>query len=90
MVLLASQSLTVGAITANFDSARPTISKHLQVLAECELITQEKVGREIYYHLNAVKMKEVDQFVEQFRALWEVRFNKLEAVMKQYQVKKAK
>ena len=82
MLLLAAQSLTVGAITANFDSARPTISKHLQILTECELITQEKVGREIYYHFNPIKMKEVADFIEPFRELWDARFNRLETLMK--------
>jgi DNA-binding transcriptional ArsR family regulator len=87
LLLLAAQSLTVGAITANFDSARPTISKHLQILTECELITQEKVGREIYYHFNPLKMKEVADFIEPFRELWDARFNKLEAVMKNHKSK---
>jgi DNA-binding transcriptional ArsR family regulator len=88
LLLLASQTLTVGAITTNFDSARPTISKHLQILTECELITQEKIGREIYCQVNPVKMKEIADFVEPFRELWEERFNKLEAVMKNYKSKK--
>ena len=88
LLLLASQSLTVGAITANFDSARPTVSKHLQILTECELIAQEKKGREIYYHFNPVKMKEVADFIEPFRELWDDRFNKLETVMKNYKSKK--
>jgi DNA-binding transcriptional ArsR family regulator len=87
LLLLASQSLTVGAITANFDSARPTISKHLQILTECELLTQEKIGREIYYHFNPVKMKEVADFIEPFRKLWDERFNKLETVMKGFKSK---
>lgn len=84
LLLLASQSLTVGSISANFDSARPTISKHLQILTECELIVQEKKGREIYYHFNPIKMKEVADFIEPFRALWEERFNKLEEIMKKH------
>lgn len=88
LLLLAAQSLTVGAITANFDSARPTISKHLQILTECELITQEKIGREIYCQVNPVKIKEIADFIEPFRELWEARFDKLEAVMKNYKSKK--
>ena len=88
LLLLATQPLTVGAIAANFDSARPTISKHLQILTECELLTQEKKGREIYYHLNPIGMKEVADFINPFRELWEARFNKLEAVMKKYKSKK--
>jgi DNA-binding transcriptional ArsR family regulator len=82
LLLVATQSMTAGAIAANFDSARPTVSKHLQILTECELLEQEQNGREMYYHLNPRKMKEIGDFVEPFRAMWEERFNKLEKVMK--------
>src|ERR687890_2747402 len=84
LLLVASQSLTAGAIAANFDTARPTVSKHLQILTECELLKQEQSGREIYYHINAKKMKEVADFIEPFRAMWDERFNKLENIMKNY------
>ena len=83
MVLVASQSMTAGAIAANFGTARPTVSKHLHILTECELLEQEQKGREIYYQLNAKKMKEIADFIEPFRAMWEERFNKLETIMKQ-------
>ena len=82
LLLVVSQSMTAGAIAANFNTARPTISKHLQILTECKLLEQEKTGREVYYHINAKKMKEVADFVEAFRKLWDDRFNKLETVMK--------
>ncbi|MBN8679107.1 MAG: winged helix-turn-helix transcriptional regulator [Chitinophagales bacterium] len=85
LLLLASQSLTAGAIAANFDTARPTVSRHLQILTECELLTQEQKGREVFYHFNPEKMKEIADFIEPFRQLWDERFNKLEALMKQYQ-----
>jgi len=88
LLLLATQSLTAGAIAANFDTARPTVSKHLQILTECELLQQEQNGREIYYHINAKKMKEVADFIESFRKIWDDRFNKLESVMKKYKSKK--
>jgi DNA-binding transcriptional ArsR family regulator len=88
LLLLASQSLTAGAIASNFDTARPTVSKHLQILTECELLQQQQEGREIYYHINAKKMKEVAAFIEPFRKIWDERFNKLEAVMKKYKSKK--
>jgi len=87
LLLLASQSLTAGAVASNFDTARPTVSKHLQILTECELLTQEQRGREIYYHLNPQKMKEIADFIEPFRQLWEDRFNALERVMSQYKPK---
>ena len=88
LLLVASQSLTAGAIAANFDTARPTVSKHLQILTECELLQQQQNGREVYYHLNAGKMKEIADFIEPFRLLWENRFNKLENIMKKYKTKK--
>src|SRR5215212_7004129 len=90
LLLAASQSMTAGAIAANFDTARPTVSKHLQILIECELLEQEQNGREIYYHINAKKMKEVADFIEPFRVMWDDRFNKLETIMKNYKSKKKK
>lgn len=88
LLLVASQSMTAGAIAAKFDTARPTVSKHLQILTECELLTQQQNGREIHYHINAIKMKEVDDFIEHFRQMWEDRFNKLENLMSNYKSKK--
>src|SRR4029077_14961628 len=88
LTLLAMQALTPGAIADDFKSSRQTISKHIQILTECELLKQEQNGREIYYHINAKKMKEVADFIEPFRNLWDDRFNKLEAVMKKYKSKK--
>ena len=87
LLLVATQSMTAGAIASNFDTARPTVSKHLQILMECKLLEQKQNGREIYYHINAKKMKQVADFIEPFRKMWDDRFNKLEAVMKEYQSK---
>ncbi|MEX2233111.1 MAG: metalloregulator ArsR/SmtB family transcription factor [Cyclobacteriaceae bacterium] len=88
LILLAVQALTPGAVADNFKSSRQTISKHIQILAECELLKQEQNGREIYYHLNPKKMKEIADFIEPFRKMWDDRFNKLEAIMKKYKSKK--
>src|SRR6478735_1686564 len=88
LLLVASQSMTAGAIASNFDTARPTVSKHLQILTECELLEQKQIGREIYYQSNAKKMKEIADFIEPFRSMWDDRFNKLEAIMKTYKPKK--
>lgn len=88
LLLLATQSLTAGAIAANFDTARPTVSKHLQILTECKLLQSEQNGREVYYRLNAGGMKDIADFIEPFRKTWDDRFNKLEAIMKKHQPKK--
>ncbi|SFO32325.1 DNA-binding transcriptional regulator, ArsR family [Paenimyroides ummariense] len=84
LVLVTSQSMTAGAIASNFETARPTVSKHLQILTECELLKQEQNGREIYYHINAEKLKQVADFIEPFRKMWNDRFNKLQEVMQNY------
>jgi DNA-binding transcriptional ArsR family regulator len=87
LLLVATQSMTAGSIAANFDTARPTVSKHLQILTECELLVQEQNGREVHYHINAKRMKEVADFIEPFRKMWDDRFNKLESIMKKYKSK---
>jgi DNA-binding transcriptional ArsR family regulator len=88
LTLVASQVMTAGAIASNFDTARPTVSKHLQILTECELLQQEQTGREIYYNLNPIKMKEIADFIEPFSKMWDERYNKLESIMKKYKPKK--
>src|SRR5271156_5811563 len=88
LLLVASQSMTAGAIASNFDTARPTVSKHLQILTECELLQHEQKGRERYYHLNPRKIKEISDFIEPFRKLWEDRFDKMETIMKKSKLHK--
>ena len=81
LVLLAAQTMTAGAIAENFEVARPTISKHMQVLSECELISATQKGREIYYELKVDKMKEIDKWLAQFRKIWEERYNQLDNLL---------
>src|SRR3546814_5448714 len=73
LLLVTTQSMTAGAIASNFETARPTVSKHLQILTECELLSPEQNGRQVYYHLNPQKMKEIADFVEPFRKMWDDR-----------------
>jgi DNA-binding transcriptional ArsR family regulator len=86
--MVAVQAMTAGAIAEGFDSSRQTISKHIQILTECQLLKQEQSGREIYYHFNPNKMKEVAEWLMPFAKMWDDRFNKLENIMKQYTQKK--
>lgn len=88
ITLVAIHAMTPTAIAENFDSSRQTISKHIQILTECAILKQEQQGREIYYHLNPVKLKEIADFIEPFRKMWDDRFNKLESIMKKYKSKK--
>ncbi|SHH23322.1 DNA-binding transcriptional regulator, ArsR family [Chryseolinea serpens] len=88
LVLLAAQTMTAGAIADNFATARPTISKHMQILSECELIEASQQGREIFYQLRADKMKDIDQWLGQFRKIWESRFDQLDNILSNLQTKK--
>jgi DNA-binding transcriptional ArsR family regulator len=81
LVLLASQAMTAGAIAQKFEVARPTISKHMQVLSECELISATQKGREIHYEIKVDKMKQIDQWLAQFRKIWEDRYNQLDNLL---------
>jgi DNA-binding transcriptional ArsR family regulator len=81
ILLIAVQAMTPNAIAEHFDSTRQAISKHLRILTECQLVNQEQSGREIYYELNGAKMKDIDKWLEQFRKIWENRFNQLDEVL---------
>jgi DNA-binding transcriptional ArsR family regulator len=81
IVLIALQAMTPNALAEHFQTSRQAVSKHIKILAECELVKQEVSGREIYYSLEVDKMKEVDQWMEQFRKIWETRFNQLEDLL---------
>tara|TARA_R110002073_G_scaffold4213_1_gene27867 strand:- start:738 stop:1070 length:333 start_codon:yes stop_codon:yes gene_type:complete len=81
LVLLTTQTMTAGAIAKNFKVARPTISKHIQILNECELVAANQQGREIYYQIKIDKMKEIDHWLEQFRKIWENRFGQLDTLL---------
>ena len=81
IALIAVQAMTPNALAARFETSRQAISKHLRILAECELITQEQKGREIYYVLEIEKMKEIDEWLEQYRKIWETRFEQLDEIL---------
>lgn len=85
LLLLASQTITAGAIANHFDGARSTISKHIQILTECGLVEAEPQGREIYYKLNIKKMDEVDVWLDQLRQIWEDRFDNLDRYLEEIQ-----
>lgn len=88
ITLIALQAMTPNAIAEHFDTTRQAVSKHLRILIECELIKQEHKGREIYYQLEVDKMKEIDRWLDQFREIWEDRFNQLDHVLSTIKNKK--
>ncbi|MFH6948311.1 ArsR/SmtB family transcription factor [Flavobacterium sp. FlaQc-51] len=81
ITLIAMHAMTPNAIAENFSTTRQSVSKHLKVLLECDLIKQEQQGREIYYSLEIEKMKEIDKWINQFREIWETKFNQLDEIL---------
>ena len=87
--MLALQAMTPNALAEHFKSSRQAVSKHIQILVECRLIKQKQSGREIYYHFEPAKLKEVDKWLAPFRANWEKRFDQLDTVLKNLKNKKS-
>jgi DNA-binding transcriptional ArsR family regulator len=81
IALIALQAMTPNAIAEHFDTSRQAVSKHLRILTECEVIRQEQKGREIYYLLEIDKMKEIDEWLEQYRKIWESRYEQLDTLL---------
>ena len=81
ITLIALNAMTPNAIAEHFDTTRQAVSKHLRILTECELVKQDFQGREIYYLLEIEKMKDIDIWLEQFRKIWETKFNQLDNVL---------
>ena len=88
LVLIAAHAMTPNAIAEHFDTTRQSISKHLRILSECELLRQKQEGREIYYELKIDKMKEIDIWLDQFRKIMEQSFQQLDEVLNNLKNKK--
>jgi DNA-binding transcriptional ArsR family regulator len=82
LMLLAVNAMTPNTLAAHFNTSRQAVSKHIQILSECDVVSQKQQGREIYYHVEIEKMKEIDIWLEEFRKIWENRFDKLDNVLK--------
>lgn len=81
LAMIALQAMTPNAIAEHFDCSRQAVSKHMRILTECGVVKKEPQGREVLYVLEVKKMKEIDKWLEQFRALWETSFRQLDEVL---------
>lgn len=79
--MLLKEDMTPNTIAGKFTMSRQAVSRHVGVLADCGLLSQRQAGREIYYHLNTPKMKEVDKWLEPFRKIWEDKFSQLDDLL---------
>ena len=90
LALLALQAMTPNALAEHFNTSRQAVSKHLRILTECEMVKQDQQGREIYYSLEIEKMKEIDKWLEQYRKIWQTRFDQLDDVLATIKKQKGK
>ena len=88
LMLLSADNMTINSLADHFDMSRPAVSKHIKILTECELINSKQSGREIYYHFNPQKMKEVSDWLEPFREMWEDKFSQLDQILNKSKKKK--
>jgi len=79
--LIVVQAMTPNAIAEHFDTTRQAVSNHIKILTECQLLKKEQSGREIYYHFNPNKMKEIADWLAPFTKLWDDRFDRLDKVL---------
>jgi DNA-binding transcriptional ArsR family regulator len=88
IALIALHAMTPNALAEHFNTSRQAVSKHIKILTECDLLKQEQQGREIYYSLKIEKMKEIDKWLNQFRKIWEARYNQLNNLLSTMKNKK--
>lgn len=88
LTLIALQAMTPNALAEHFDTSRQAVSKHIKILTECQLVSQEQQGREIYYHFNPQKMKEVADWLAPFQKMWEERFDRLDNILEKLKTEK--
>ena len=75
--MIARQSLNLNAVAEKFEVSRPAISKHIKILTECGLVTIRQEGRERYCEANLQQLREVAQWIEQYREFWTAKLDAL-------------
>ena len=86
--LLAQQRLTLNGVAENFRISRPAVSRHIKILKECGLVVVIPQGRERFVEARFDKLEEVTRWVEQYRQLWEEKFNRLDDLLEQMKKEK--
>ncbi len=85
--LLARQKLTLNGVAEHFSISRPAVSKHIKILTESGLVVVYQQGRERYCEVCPEKLKEVADWLEPYRSLWEDRFDRLDLYLAEAQKK---
>jgi DNA-binding transcriptional ArsR family regulator len=86
--LIAKKTMTPNTVADSFDLSRQAISKHINILLECGLLSLNIEGREYYYSIEPKKLAEVSDWLDPFRKMWEDKFTKLDKVLNNLKSKK--
>lgn len=84
---LMSGELTIGEIAKSYDLTFAAISKHLKVLEKARLIIKQRRGKEQVVRISPQTLAYADEYLEQYRMLWESRLDALEALLDREQSK---
>lgn len=77
--LLGENERSVSELTAEFDIHQPGISRHLRILHNAGLVDVRKDAQRRIYSIRPEPLRELDDWIDQYRALWDQRFDKLAA-----------
>lgn len=88
--LIATKSMNLNAIAENFDMSRPAISQHIKILTECGMIVIKQQGRERYCEAKLDTLREVTDWVDQYRQFWNKKFNSLDTYLDKIKSKNKK
>jgi DNA-binding transcriptional ArsR family regulator len=75
--MLATKPLNLNAVADHFDISRPAISRHIKVLTECGLVVIRQQGRERYCEVKLQKLREVSDWIDQYKKFWNQQFTSL-------------
>ncbi|MDQ0271402.1 ArsR/SmtB family transcription factor [Cytobacillus purgationiresistens] len=81
---------TVGELVEKTGLRQPQVSKHLRVLSDAGIVHVQPIANRRVYHLHQEAFKELDDWLDSFRYLWEERFNQLDDYLLQLQSKEEK
>ncbi len=87
---LVSGECSVTDLAEPFDMSMPAVSKHLRVLERAGLIAQRRDAQWRRCRIEASPLKEVADWAEQYRQIWEERLDRLDAYLRQMKLKEAK
>jgi DNA-binding transcriptional ArsR family regulator len=71
----------VNELASAFEQSRPAISKHLRILREARIVSEQRQGRERLYRLEPTELKEISEWILPYRRFWQVSLGNLKTYL---------